>query len=325
MMKSSSELNTDPHPHPEALARLFIRRGDKQSALEVCRAWRRREPDSEAVETLRSELDRNYTTEDPPPQIDEALGEQYITQGMLTEALLIYRVIARETTSTFAAERLKTLDEFFSFTLPDDAPPLQRGAEEQLELGRLSVALPMYYELCEVAPELQFALSRLATLRALLGTTTTEAASESESFDDTFDGPTPLPEEAVEPPPPPRSRARAHTERSLTMPIELRQSSDREAVELDDIDPLGETQQLHLSDLEPPKRNKSLAQTIPSLSPMVMPDENGSSVVEIPTSVPNVFERGPHRPSSVEAAEIAEPLGVLVRPVIVIEQQDSLQ
>jgi hypothetical protein len=180
----------------------------------------------------------------------------------------------------------------------------------------------MYSELCAVAPELEIAPRRLALLRELLCEPVAPSAVFDEnrpalSFEDQV-SPTPRPELVQQEPSLGRRRSSVTTQRNLASPLAVMQLSDQSAIE-DDIDPLGDTQQLHLSELQPPKRDNALAKTMPSISPMVLPsDEGGCSVVELPATVTNVFEKSPLRPSSVEAAEIAEPLGVIVRPVVMI-------
>lgn len=75
-----------------------------------------------------------------------------------------------------------------------------------------------------------------------------------------------------------------------------------------------------MQEIEQKKRpSRSPARTVQSASPMVLPqDEEGRSVVEVPRHMPSVMERIPGRLSALDAAEIAEPLGVVVRPIQII-------
>lgn len=68
----------------------------------------------------------------------------------------------------------------------------------------------------------------------------------------------------------------------------------------------------------PTEVKRRWARTQLSRPPTVEEDE-GSSIVEVPRNLTSVVERTPGRLDADEAAEIGEPLGVLVRPVFLIE------
>jgi hypothetical protein len=301
-------------PSPRTLAETFIDAGDAHAALAVCAAWRARDPDDAEISAVEAAARQAGAAQGPAPSLDGALAERLARHGYLGEALVVLDRVAGA--DEHLRRRAALLRDVLAYSLPPGAPRIQASAEAQVTQRRLRVAVAMYRELCNERPDADEPRARLARLEELLrwvGPAADRPVRVAHALSDAVERPAP-------PPPPGRRRLPIHTDLSLEVPRAVREDGATRASAVEWIDPLDDTQRL---DREPlglarARRNPALARTQPSASPMLSADEAGRSVVALPDEVTSVLERNPARSPVAEAAEHAEPLGVIVRPVLVL-------
>ena len=158
-------------PHPETLVRFLLEQGDPESALEVCRGWRLREPTNESIDALEAEAAEVPAAEAPTLSFDVTTAEKYLQKGFLHEAAFLYEKVVSAPDFDADAEvreRYEKLSEFVHSQLPEDAPPQAREAEEQVRLRQLPMALLVYHELAQSQPENRLVNKRRDLLRSLL-------------------------------------------------------------------------------------------------------------------------------------------------------------
>lgn len=306
--------------HPQALVNLFLEAGDGPAALEVLSTWQRREPNHPVIGALETHARSLGGSPPQPIPPDDALARGLIDRGYLEEALILYRRLARSPAADPQVhDMVEQLGAFLDYVHPIDAPRLQLDAEAQIQQGRLTVALAMYHELCEQAPQLTDAARRHDALAQLVGASQVRARSGSQRESNTFSG-APTGEIEVHSPVKKR-RYPAVTERD----IPVRTSSLEEvpdALDLDDddgdpwIDPLEDTQQLNpdaLSNTDGEQPHQSMAQTLLA-TPDQLPPQPPAAAEELPED-----ERPTEPPAADDLQLDNDRQGVLIRRIVVIK------
>ncbi len=157
--------------HPEALVQLLLEHGDSESALEVCRGWRLREPSNPRIDELEEEAATVSQSEETTLSFDPTEAERYLQKGYLHEAAFIYGKVISDPDfdgDPEVRERREKLSEFLHEELPDDAPPQVKEAEEQVRRRQLPMALLVYHELAQGDPDNEPVHHRRDLLRSLL-------------------------------------------------------------------------------------------------------------------------------------------------------------
>jgi nitroreductase len=128
-------------PPTDHVARVLLKRGARDDALDLLRAAVRRDPNERACAALLRALEArpDASVYGPDMAIDVGLIDLYARSSMLVEARAVLRGSGLGSMPA-GAERLAALDEVLS-AAPPDAPPALREAFHQVLDGGAAIAL----------------------------------------------------------------------------------------------------------------------------------------------------------------------------------------